>query len=84
MEKEHDTSTLFWAFVVVALLIGVGGGYFFGYSKGQSDLLVEQESALTAAQEEIVESANPFAETAQNPLEGGYENPFEGANPFAQ
>ena len=74
---------------LVALVIGVGGGYFTGHAQGKKALLAEQTAAVEAekkaAQEAIAEQANPFAETV-NPFEGGYENPFEGAgvNPFQQ
>lgn len=78
-------------YVAVALLIGLGFGYWqgtkAGEEKGRTMLLAEQqaaaEEAQKKAQEEIIQAANPFETT--NPLEGGYENPFEQrVNPFAQ
>ena len=79
---HEEKNTMLWAFVALALIIGAGAGYFFGNSKGRSDLLAEQkaaeEAALKAAQEEIVKQANPFEESA-NPFEGGYQNPFGGS-----
>ena len=79
-------------FAVVALLVGLAGGYYYGYSSGRTNLLAEQvtamEEAAEGAQEEIADAANPFGGARVNPFEGGYENPFEGAgggvNPFAE
>ena len=74
---------------LVALLVGAGGGYFIGHAQGKKAYVAEQETLVEAqkkaAQEQIAEKANPFAETV-NPFEGGYKNPFEGAgaSPFAQ
>ena len=85
--EQGNTQTLLIA-ALVALVIGAGGGYFYGHSKGQSDLLAsqkaEEEAAKQEAQAKIAEQVNPFGAAQANPLEGGYENPFEGAsiNPF--
>lgn len=89
MDKESYTSWVLY--VVIALLIGAGVGFWYGSStgkqQGRADLLAEQkvaeEEAKKKAQEEIVEAANPFEE--KNPLEGSYQNPFkQNVNPFAQ
>jgi len=84
---------------VIALVVGAGGGYYYGQAqghtagveKGRADLLAEQEKAVEdakiAAQEQIAESANPFEAAQTNPFEGGYENPFKNGgaiNPFAE
>lgn len=82
MNHEYEEGAInMWVIVAVAIVIGLGGGYYFGYSKGQSDLLAAQKEA---AQVEIAQKANPF-ETAANPVGGAYTNPFEGGgavNPF--
>ncbi len=78
----------------ISLLVGLSLGFFYGSTSGKETgrtaLLAEQtaaaEVALKEAQDEIIEKANPFAETEVNPFEGSYQNPFEGGvtNPFAQ
>ena len=75
--------------IVIVLIVGFGGGFYYGNSKGRADLLVEQKSAVekaqTEAQQEIVQATNPFEATNVNPLKGGYQNPFDtGSNPFTQ
>jgi len=86
--NEH---TLLVLYVSMALLFGVGVGYWYGTAvgneRGRSALLVEQqaqeEEEKKKAQEEIAKAANPFEET--NPLEGSYQNPFKAnVNPFSQ
>jgi len=81
---------------LVALVIGLGAGYYYGnmtgvksgVERGKADLLREQEKSAEeeakAAQDKILEQINPFGNEV-NPFEGGYINPFEGAsvNPFA-
>lgn len=81
-----------WIAVVVALIIGLGGGYYVGLSQGKAKVAEEQNAVkdtvtkeTKAAQEELVKAANPFEQTAGT-LESGYENPFkrQNANPFAR
>jgi hypothetical protein len=89
---ENNTSnTLIVIMVLVALLVGLAVGLMYGKIKGAEEgraaLLAEQEADAIAAQEKLVEQANPFADGGEvNPFEGSYENPFESAtiNPFAQ
>jgi len=76
---------------IIALLIGLSAGLMYGKTKGKEEgramLLAEQEAAAVAAQEELLEPANPFADSGEaNPLEGSYENlPEDGViNPLAQ
>lgn len=76
--------------MILALVAGMGGGYFMGYAQGQADLRTTQEAEALAlderevTDEEIAERVNPFSAEATNPLEGGYQNPFEetAVNPF--
>ncbi len=83
--EPHKTLTIMTA--LAALIIGSIGGYFFGYTKGaeaQRGIMEAQiEADRLAAQQEIAEKANPFAESEESPLPG-YENPFEETtvNPF--
>lgn len=87
MENTQSKTSLV-VISIIALLIGLSAGLIYGKSTGKEEgratLLAEQK---TAAEEVLLEQANPFAdETGVNPFEGSYENPFEGtgANPFAQ
>lgn len=90
--EEHSHNP--WiAATVIALLIGTGGGYYYGHlkgvEKGRANLLAEQEESAKKAKEEaqkqIAEQVNPFKESEANPFEGSYKNPFEKTtNPFAQ
>ncbi len=89
---ENNTSkTLIIVVAIIALLIGLTAGLMYGKIKGIEDgraaLLAEQEADATAAQEALLEQANPFTDRGEvNPFEGSYENPFESAtvNPFVQ
>ncbi|MDO8574794.1 MAG: hypothetical protein Q7R61_00735 [bacterium] len=82
----EENSKLFWVFaIVLALLLGVGGGWWYGnkigYIKGKSDGKTEaQAEALKAA----AEAANPFKQAETNPLENVTTNPLENVkfNPF--
>ena len=61
----HDEkSNIVWAFVALALIVGVGAGYFFGHARGKTDLLAEQKAdedmALKAAQKKILKQPQPF------------------------
>ena len=81
-----------WIFIVLALIVGVGGGYWYGstqaynqgYEKAVADARATQEAAGARAAQEAAQAANPFQ--AANPLEGVTANPFERAkkilNPF--
>lgn len=82
---EHKP-VLVW--VLVALVIGLVGGYYFGDSQGfkraEANLKKIQEEAADKAAEEAAKAANPFQ--APNPLEAIEDNPFEKTksilNPF--
>lgn len=85
----EDQSKVAYGLAVVALIIGLAGGYYYGNSKGRTDLLAEQkaaeEKAQVEAQEELAEAANPFGGAQVNPFEGSYTNPLKASvNPFAQ
>ncbi|MBI4159806.1 hypothetical protein HY504_01435 [Candidatus Wolfebacteria bacterium] len=82
--------------VLVALVVGVVGGYYYGdgagyrrgdgdgYKRAQADVKKSQEEAARLAAESAAKAANPFG--AQNPLQGVEANPFEktkkALNPF--
>ena len=74
--------------VLVALVIGAAGGYWYGdrrgYSRAEADAKKIQEAAAKKAVDDAAKVANPFQ--AVNPLEGVNANPFQKAknllNPF--
>lgn len=74
--------------VLVALVIGLVGGYYFGDSQGfkraETNIKKIQEEAAAKAAEAAAAAANPFK--ADNPLEAVQDNPFEKTksilNPF--
>lgn len=77
-----------WAWVLVALVMGLVGGYWFGnssgYKRAQADVKKVQDEAAKKASEDAAKTANPFQ--AVNPLTGVEANPFEKVknvlNPF--
>jgi hypothetical protein len=79
-----------WVLAVVALLVGLGGGFWYGESAGReraaADVEAQQEELAKKAGEDAAKAANPFQTV--NPLEGVEANPFESAkkalNPFAK
>jgi len=83
---EENKSFLVW--VLVALVVGLVGGYWYGdgrgYTRAEADIARVQEEAAQKAAEAAAKEANPFQ--AVNPMEGVDANPFEKAkdilNPF--
>ena len=79
-----------WLLALVALLIGLGGGFWYGESAGRAraaaDLKAQQDELTAKAGADAAKAANPFQTV--NPLEGVKANPFESAkkalNPFAK
>ena len=80
---------------VLALILGLGAGYWFGssrtgsaysagYEKALADAKATQGAAAKKAADDAAAAANPFQ--AENPLAGVDANPFEQAkkvlNPF--
>lgn len=67
-----------WVWVLVALVAGLVGGYWFGnssgYNRAQADVKKIQEEAAKKASSDAAKTANPFQ--AVNPLEGVEANPF--------
>ena len=81
-QKSHGA-----VFVVIGLIAGLAGGYFYGAYAGQKKergLLAEQAKEEARAAERLaVEAANPF-NTTENPLKDVTTNPFDkiNVNPF--
>lgn len=77
----EDNVPFIWIFAVVAaLILGLGGGYYYGFVKGES----AAKDAIAAEAKKAAEAANPFSQTGSNPLENVTTNPFESVkiNPF--
>ena len=82
----NDKPVLVW--VLVALVLGLAGGYYlgnsYGFQQAEANLKKIQEEAAKKAADEAAKVANPFQ--AANPLEGVQANPFEKTksilNPF--
>ena len=77
-----EKSPLLWVFaIILALLLGLGGGYWYGnkigHQKGLADAAVQDL-------QKAAEAANPFSQKSVNPLENVKTNPFESFkfNPF--
>ena len=76
-----------WLGLVVALIVGLWGGYSYGtkvgygagdkagYKRAEADIKKIQEVSSQRAVDEAAIAANPFQ--AANPLEGVETNPFE-------
>ena len=89
-----DNPNKIWVVAVIALIVGLGGGYLYGsfqaydkgYEKAIADAQATQQAAADKAAQDAARAANPFQ--AANPLEGVTANPFEEAqralNPFAE
>jgi len=86
IQNMQNNKILVW--VLIALVAGLVGGYWYGQSKGysqaQADIKKVQEQGAKKAGEDAAKAANPFQ--AVNPLQGVNANPFEKAkkilNPF--
>ncbi|MEK7066348.1 MAG: hypothetical protein AAB965_02120 [Patescibacteria group bacterium] len=92
----NNESGLGKSLIVVALLVGLAGGYVYGnsagykagntagYKQAQDDAKKVADEAAKKATEAVAKAANPFQ--AVNPLEGVESNPFEKTknilNPF--
>lgn len=85
---QMEEKSKLWTWAIVALVVGLVGGYWFGdssgYRRAQADVKKLQEEAANKAAGDAAKAANPFQ--AVNPLEGVEANPFEKTknllNPF--
>lgn len=79
---------MWWAWVLVALIAGLGAGYWYGNRAGIALGVAQEKAAETARREEAekkaAQAANPFEQATTNPFEKNPVNPFEGVkvNPF--
>ena len=73
-----------WIWVLVALLVGLGGGYYYGNVQGVAKEKAAEESRKKDAEKEAAKAVNPFEQTTANPFEKSPTNPFENVkvNPF--
>jgi len=80
-----EKSPFLWIFaVIVALLLGAGGGYWYGSKVGFDKGEVATKAAVEAEDKKAAEAANPFSNKETNPLDKVTTNPFESVkiNPF--
>lgn len=73
---------LVWA--LVALVIGAGGGYWYGREAGMASEKARSSALLAERERAAAKAVNPFEQTAANPFEKNPANPFENVkvNPF--
>ncbi len=89
---EQGFNFLRWAWVFLALVIGLGGGYYYGNIAGVKDgieqgILREKatvEARKKEAGKEAAKAVNPFGQATVNPFDKTPTNPFEKVkiNPF--
>lgn len=94
MEQGFNYLRLAWVFL--ALVVGLGGGYYYGNTVGVKDGTrrgieqgILQEKAMVEArrkdaEKETAKAVNPFQQATANPFEKTPTNPFEKVkiNPF--
>jgi len=81
----EENSPLIWIFaIVVALLVGLGGGYYFGNQIGYKKAQADAKAVAAAEAKKAAEAANPFKSAGTNPLKKVTANPLENVkfNPF--
>lgn len=80
--------TKVWAYVVAALAVGAGVGYYYGNVTGVQQGIVKERAAeefrKKEAEKEAAKAVNPFEKATANPFEKAPTNPFENVqtNPF--
>ncbi len=82
---DENKSPLLWIFaIVLALLLGVGGGWWYGNKVGYARAQADAKVAAEAGAKKAAEAANPFKTAETNPLEKVQTNPLESVkfNPF--
>jgi flagellar basal body-associated protein FliL len=86
MEQNSSLKTIIIG--VVALVVGLGGGYYFGSASGIEKGVAQergvQEAKKKEAEKKAAEKANPFQQTTTNPFETSPANPYQNVkvNPF--
>jgi len=80
---------MLWVFaIVLSLLLGIGGGWWYGnklgFNKGYAKAQADAKVAAEADAKKAAEAANPFKTAETNPLENIQTNPLESVkfNPF--
>lgn len=69
-----------WIWVLVALLVGLGGGYYYGNVRGVSQEKAAEEARKKDAEKEAAKAVNPFEQTTTNPFEKSPTNPYDNVN----
>ena len=81
----EEKSPLLWIFAMVAtLLLGAGGGYYYGNKTGYDKAVADAQAKVEDETKKAAEAANPFKSAGTNPLENITTNPLEAVkfNPF--
>jgi len=81
----EEKSPLLWIFaVVVAVLLGLGGGYYYGHKVGYNKAQADATAVAEAEAQKAAEAVNPFKSAGANPLDKVTGNPLESIklNPF--
>lgn len=70
--------------IVIALVIGGAGGYWYGREAGVAAEKARQSAIQTEREREAAQAVNPFSQTTVNPFEKNPANPFDKVkvNPF--
>lgn len=92
ISMEQRNSMMQWVIGVLALVVGMGGGYYYGNMMGHNrgvEAGIAQEKAAEiarreAAEREAASAINPFNQGSANPFEKASANPFDdvNVNPF--
>ncbi len=86
--EPQSTAKLWIVWVLVALVIGTAGGYWYGKQagilKGVAQEKARAEALVREAEKAAAQAVNPFQQTTANPFEKAPTNPFEKVkvNPF--
>ena len=83
MTDQSSHSSL-WVGIIVAVIVGLGGGYYFGLHKGVLQEKAAETARKQAAVEQAAQAVNPFGQTTANPFEKAQANPYQNVkvNPF--
>lgn len=81
----EENPPFIWIFaIIMALILGVGGGYYYGNKIGYQKAQADVKSAAEAEAKKAAEAVNPFKSAGTNPLDKITSNPLESVklNPF--
>ena len=82
-EQQGKPWGLISLFLLVGVLVGAGGGYYFGLLQGriqgmdEASAMFEMQQTQQHQQAQAVVETNPLDEATTNPLEDVQTNPFD-------